>query len=46
MRYRNVKNGAVIEAKSVLGGDWMPIDAPKKTGKAEKAAPKKGKAKK
>lgn len=48
MKYRNKKNGAIIDVKAELGGDWMPVEAPKKaeTKKAEKPAPKKGTSKK
>lgn len=42
MTYRNVKTGATITTDSKLGGDWMPIEPPKK----EAPKPKKGTAKK
>ena len=46
MKYQNKNTGAVIEAESVLGGDWMPVKEPKKADKAEKTEEKKGKSKK
>lgn len=38
MKYKNTKTGAVIETTSELGGNWMPVEEPKKE---EKPAPKK-----
>ena len=29
MKYINVKNGAVIESASVLGGAWKPVEEKK-----------------
>lgn len=28
MQYRNVKTGAVIDARSKMGGDWVPVQPP------------------
>lgn len=41
MKYRNKKTGAVIDVKSELGGDWMPVEPKKKTEPSP--APKKKK---
>ena len=36
MKYRNVKTGAVIETRSVLGGNWVPVEEPKTAPAAKK----------
>ena len=38
MKYKNTKTGAVIETECKCGGNWMPVEEPKKE---EKPAPKK-----
>ena len=30
MLYKNTKTGAVIDTPSELGGNWMPVEKPKK----------------
>lgn len=41
MKYKNTKTGVVIETTSVIfGGDWVPVEEPKKTPKKRKKAVK------
>lgn len=40
MKYKNIKNGAVIDVSSeIKGGDWIPVDETPET--VEKPAPAK-----
>ena len=39
MKFRNVKTGAVIEAPSMLGGNWERIDGGKAPAKEPVAVP-------
>jgi len=39
VKYRNTKTGTVIDVQSEIGGNWVPVEEPKKT--AASPAPKK-----
>lgn len=30
MKYKNTKTGAIVDVKSIIGGDWVPVEEPKK----------------